>query len=121
MGSLLSMASVLTQGGGAQGFLKLIQGGEGGSSKIFDILIGLAKSFFAMKMGKSPALQGWDAAGAGKNENDDNVGKWADNLIGDLVFPGKKPKDIVQDDDDPKGKDTNENDVKGKQKFLFRV
>ena len=120
MGSLLSMASVLTQGGGVQGFLKLIQGGgEGGSSKIFDILIGLAKSFFAMKMGKSPALQGWDAAGAGKNQNDDNMGKWADNLIGDLVFPGKKPKEIVQDDEDPKGKDTNEDDVKGNFNFFL--
>ena len=115
MGSLLSMAGALTQGGGAGGFMKLLKGGsgEGGSSKIFEILIGLAKSFFAMKMGKSPALQGWDAAGAGKNQNDDNMGKWADNLIGDLVFPGKKPKEIVQDDEDPKGKETNDDDVKG--------
>merc|ERR1711988_790599 len=64
-------------------------------------------------MGKSPALQGWDAAGAGKNQDDDNMGKWADNLIGDLVFPGKKPKEIVQDDEDPKGKETNDDDVKG--------
>ena len=30
----------------------------------------------------------------------------------DLVFPDKKPKDIVQDDEDPKGKDTNPDDVK---------
>ena len=66
-----------------------------------------------MKMGKSKALQDWGSAGAEKNQNDDNVGKWADNLIGDLVFPDKKPKDIVQDDDDPKGKDTDSGDVKG--------
>lgn len=113
MGSLLNIAQVLTQGGGVSGFMKLIEGGNGGSSKIFDILIGLAKSFFAMKMGKNKALQDWGDAGASKNQNDDNVGKWADNLIGDLVFPGKKPKDIVQDDDDPKGKDTDSGDVKG--------
>ena len=33
-------------------------------------------------------------------------------LFSDLVFPDKKPKDIVQDDEDPKGKDTNPDDVK---------
>ena len=73
--------------------------------------MGLAKSFFAMKMGKSKSLQDWGSAGQG--QNDDNTGKWADSLIGDLVFPDKKPKDIVQDEDDPHGKDTNSDDVKG--------
>merc|ERR1712029_375788 len=113
MGSLLQIAQVLTQGGGAEGFLKLIGGGGEGSGKISEILIGLAKSFFAMKMGKSKPLQDWSSAGAESNQNDDNVGKWTDSLIGDLVFPDKKPKDIVQDEDDPHGKDTNSDDVKG--------
>ena len=81
LGSLLQMAQVLTQGGGADGFLKLIGGGGEGSGKISDILIGLAKSFFSMKMGKSQALQDWGSAGAESNQNDDNVGKWTDNLI----------------------------------------
>jgi len=112
LGSLLEIAKVLTQGGGAGGFLKLIGGGGEGSGKISEILIGLAKSFFAMKMGKNKALQDWGSAGAESNQNDDNVGKWTDSLIGDLVFPDKKPKDIVQDDEDPKGKDTNPDDVK---------
>ena len=89
----------------------LIGGGSEGSNKIFDILMGLAKSFFAMKMGKSKSLQDWGSAGQG--QNDDNTGKWTDSLIGDLVFPDKKPKDIVQDEDDPHGKDTNSDDVKG--------
>ena len=75
--------------------------------------MGLAKSFFSMKMGKNKALSDWGDAGTNKNQNDDNVGKWADGLIGDLVFPGKKPKDIVQDEDDPKDKDTDSGDVKG--------
>lgn len=91
--------------------MSLIGGGSGGSSKIFDILIGLAKSFFSMQMGKNKSLQDWGKAGADKN--DDNTGKWADSLVGDLVFPDKKPKDIVRDDEDPKGKDTNPDDVKG--------
>ena len=34
-----------------------------------------------MKMGKSQALQDWGSAGAESNQNDDNVGKWTDNLI----------------------------------------
>ena len=111
--SILKEKSVLSlfffilggSGGGAQGFMNLIGGGSEGSNKIFDILLGLAKSFFVMKMGKNKSLQDWGSAGTG--QNDENTGKWADNLIGDLVFPDKKPKDIVQDDDDPKGKDTN--------------
>ena len=53
----------------------------------------------------------WGAAGVGTD--DSNTGKWADSLIGDLVFPDKKPKEIVEGDDDPKDKDTNNEDVKG--------
>ena len=76
------MAQVLTQGGGADGFLKLIGGGGEGSSKISEILMGLVKSFFSMKMGKNQALQDWSSAGAESNQNDENVGKWTDSLIG---------------------------------------
>ena len=78
----MKISKVLTQGGGAGGFLKLIGGGGEGSGKISEILIGLAKSFFAMKMGKNKALQDWGSAGAESNQNDDNVGKWTDSLIG---------------------------------------
>ena len=53
----------------------------------------------------------WGAAGVGTD--DSNTGKWADSLIGDLVFPDKKPKEIIEGDDDPKDKDTNNEDVKG--------
>merc|ERR1712038_1899948 len=104
------MAQMLTQGG-ASGFLSLIGGGNEGSNKLFEILVGLAKSFFAMKMGSNRSLQVWGAAGVGTD--DSNTGKWADSLIGDLVFPDKKPKEIVEGDDDPKDKDTNNEDVKG--------
>ena len=62
MGSMISMAQMLTQGGssggGASGFLNLIGGGNEGSNKLFEILVGLAKSFFAMKMGSNKSLQG---------------------------------------------------------------
>jgi len=112
LGSMLKMAQTLTQGGGAEGFMSLIGGGGEGSNKISEILIGLAKSFFAMKMGKSKALTDWGSAGAENNQNDENVGKWTDSIIGDLVFPDKKPKDVIQDEDDPKDKDTNPDDVK---------
>lgn len=115
MGSMISMAQMLTQGGssggGASGFLNLIGGGNEGSNKLFEILVGLAKSFFAMKMGSNKSLQDWGAAGVGTD--DSNTGKWADSLIGDLVFPDKKPKEIIEGDDDPKDKDTNDEDVKG--------
>ncbi len=121
MGMIMQIVQGLTKGGGAGGFMSLLSGGAGGgggaggsnSNQIIQILIGLAKSFFAMQMGKNKSVQDWGDAGANKNRNDDNVGKWADNVIGDLVFPGKKQKDIVNDDDDPKGKDTNPDDVKG--------
>ena len=82
LGSMLQMAQSMTQGGGADGFMKLIGGGGEGSSKITEILMGLAKSFFAMKMGKNKALQDWGSAGAESNQNDENVGKWTDSLIG---------------------------------------
>merc|ERR1711988_910925 len=63
------------------------------------------------KMGSNKSLQDWGAAGVGTD--DSNTGKWADSLIGDLVFPDKKPKEIIEGDDDPKDKDTNNEDVKG--------
>lgn len=129
MASLMKVASSLTKGGsggggGLGGFMSLLgggggSGGEGGGANvgsIMQILMGLAKSFFAMQMGKNKAMQDWGSAGADKNKNDDNVGKWADNIIGDLVNPGKKQKDIVKDGDDkndPSDKTANDDDVKG--------
>merc|ERR1712055_1011357 len=42
--------------------------GEGSSSNnIVKILLGLAKSYFNVKGKSSPAIQGWDAAGAKNN------------------------------------------------------
>ena len=40
--------------------------------------------------------QGWDAAGAKDNQDDKNYLNWALALIRDLFFPGKKPKEIIE-------------------------
>ena len=53
--------------------------------------------------------QDWDAAGAGQNKNDNNFLNWALCIIRDLVFPGKKPKEIIEaggDDDIDTGADS---------------
>ncbi len=42
-------------------------------------------------------VQSWDAAGAGQNADDRNFLSWALSLIMDLLFPGKKPKDVIED------------------------
>jgi hypothetical protein len=61
--------------------------------------------------------QSWDMAGAGQNANDKNFLSWALSIIMDLLFPGKKPKDVIeegkQDDIDP-GKKKKDDDVKVK-------
>merc|ERR1719373_200865 len=94
-------------GGGADGFLQLIQGFAGGSggegsttSNIVQILLGLAKSYFNVKGKTNPAIQDWDAAGAGQNKNDNNFLNWALSVIRQLLFPGKKPKEIIETGDD---------------------
>lgn len=79
-------------------------GGSGSSSNILQVLVGLAKSFFAMQMGKNKAMQDWGKAGADKNKDDGSIMNWGAHLIKDLIFPGKKEKDIV--DEDPKDKPT---------------
>lgn len=140
LGTLLHLASSLTKGGGAGGegaaggFLHLLSGGAGGGGgqegsgqggtmgNIIKILTGLAKSYFNMKS-KSSGAQGeavnaWDAAGAGANADDNKFLQWALQLISSLLFPNKKPKEIVQQGDDDKilddpGKKTDDGDVKG--------
>jgi len=130
MGAVVKMIGGLTSGGGdggADGFLQLLQGFAGGSGgegastgNIVQILLGLAKSYFNVKGKSDPAIQDWDAAGAGQNKNDNNFLNWALCIIRDLVFPGKKPKEIIESggDDDidtgaDSGKKKDEGDVKG--------
>lgn len=133
MGSVFKMIGGLTNrdggggGGGADGFMQLLQGFAGGSGgegtntgNIVQILLGLAKSYFNVKGKSNPAIQDWDAAGAGQNKSDDNFLNWALSVIRDLVFPGKKPKEIIQaggDDDIDTGADSgkkkDDGDVKG--------
>ena len=56
-------------------------------------------------------------AGAGQNGSDKNFLSWALSLIMDLLFPGKKPKEIIEegkaDDIDP-GKKKKDDNVKVK-------
>ena len=49
--------------------------------------------------------QGWDAAGAKENQDDKNYLNWALALIRDLFFPGKKPKEIIEQGGDDSIKD----------------
>ena len=112
---LLSVVSSLTMGGAAaggggsmEGFMKLL-GGSGGSKmqNIIDILQGLAKSFFNVKRNSDPAVQDWDQAQmAGKK--DKNFLNWAMSLLMSLLFPNKKPKQVIEerrdDDVDPDDK-----------------
>ncbi|XP_023326555.1 uncharacterized protein LOC111699974 isoform X2 [Eurytemora carolleeae] len=129
LSKLMKIVAHLTKGGmngggGADGFLDLIGGMGGGDGKtgessmgnLLQILQGLAKSYFNVKGGSSSAIQSWDAAGAGNNKSDKNFLSWALSVIMDLIFPGKKPKELIedrQDDDIDTGKKKKDDDVKG--------
>jgi len=122
---LLSLVAGLTKGGasgagGADGFLQLLGGagdGAGGSmGNIMQILEGLAKSFFNIKGKSSPAIQGWQSAGAAENADDKSFVKWALSILMDLLFPGKKPKEVIEeggDDNMDTGDKKDDGDVKG--------
>merc|ERR1719438_21399 len=130
MGGVIKMIGGLTNKGdgqgGSDGFMKLLQGagGSGGDGStvgnIVQILVGLAKSYFNIKGKTNSSIQAWDAAGAGQNSNDGNFLNWALSLIRQLLFPGKKPKEIIQHGDDNdidsypgSGKKKDDGDVKG--------
>ena len=49
--------------------------------------------------------QGWDAAGAKENQDNKKYLNWALALIRDLFFPGKKPKEIIEQGGDDSIKD----------------
>lgn len=113
LAKILQLVSSLTQGGGADGFMNLIMsvaggsggggaGGAGGSSNIMNVVMGLAKSFFNTQAGKNGALEDWGAAGAKGNNN--QFTQWAIMMIKSLIFPGKKAKDMI--DEDPRDKPT---------------
>lgn len=73
----------------------------------------MAKSFFAMQMGKNKSMSDWGDAGTNNNKDDDNFGNWGGHVVKDLIDPGKKDKDRMDDDpneDKPTGGDDN---VKG--------
>jgi hypothetical protein len=120
LSSLIPIVQALTKGGssgggGVDGFLSLISGAggsSGNSNNVLNVLIGLAKSFFGIKMGSSKAMQDWGDAGAKPNKDDDNFGNWGGHIIKDLINPGKKDKDRI--DDDPSDKPTGGKDaIKG--------
>ena len=46
------------------------------------------------------SCQDWDSAGAGQNSSDGNFLNWAMSVIRQLLFPGKKPKEIIETGDD---------------------
>jgi hypothetical protein len=65
-------------------------------------------------------VQSWDAAGAGQNADDRNFLSWALSLIMDLLFPGKKPKDVIEDgqaDNIDPGKKKKDDNVKVWKRF----
>lgn len=107
----------MTQGGGANGFLGLLQGlaggtGSSGTNGMMDVLTGLARSFFDMKKGSSKSMDKWGQAGV--TRDDGNFMSWAMHMLMDLIFPGKKAKQIVDDGDDPAGKPAPDpNGIKG--------
>merc|ERR1712012_1071979 len=111
MGGVVKMIGGLTnkgssQGAGADGFMQLLQGlgGSGGEGtpvgNIVQILLGLAKSYFNIKGKTNTSIQDWDAAGAGQNNDDGNFLNWALSVIRQLIFPGKKPKEIIEEGGD---------------------
>lgn len=84
------------------------------------ILLGLCKSYFNVKGASNPAIQAWDKAGAGENLKDENFLNWAMSVVRDLLFPSKKPKEIIEEggddaisDDIDSGQKKNDGDVKG--------
>jgi len=127
LNNVLKMAAMLTKGGasgggGAEGFMQLISGlgGSGGGGNtmgsLTEILQGLAKSYFNVKGGSSEAIQSWDKAGAGTNAKDKNFLNWALSILMDLVFPGRKPKEVIEekgDEDIDSDKTKGDDDVKG--------
>merc|ERR1719189_3454601 len=131
MGGVIQMIGGLTNksggaGGGSDGFMQLLQGfgGSGGDGtpvgNIVQILLGLAKSYFNIKGKSNASIQDWDSAGAGQNSSDGNFLNWAMSVIRQLLFPGKKPKEVIEtgDDDDidtdpDNGKKKDDGDVKG--------
>lgn len=123
IGSLIQTVASLTKGGGGsggagvEGFLSLIMnaagGGGGGTSStnnILQVIIGLAKSFFATQTGKNPALQDWGSAGARGNGD---LTSWAMALVRDLIFPGKKAKDVIDEDPGDKPNPQGKEGIKG--------
>ena len=122
---LMSVASMLTKGGsegkggGAGGFMGLLEGlsgGSGSSNNIITILVGLATSYFSMQRAKNPALQDWGQANPGSSETSgDSIKGWAGKLIMDLLFPGKKSKELLDGGsaDDDSDKSTDRSGIKG--------
>ena len=53
-----------------------------------------------MLLSWSLSCQDWDSAGAGQNSSDGNFLNWAMSVIRQLLFPGKKPKEIIETGDD---------------------
>ena len=104
-------------GGGAEGFLGLLSGmgggGSGSSNNVIQMLVGLASSYFAMKRGKDQNMQDWGQAGTNQNMagNEGGIMNWATNLIRDLLFPGKKAKEAIEED--PGDKPTDPEGIKG--------
>jgi len=70
---------------------------------LLNILMGLGKSYFNIK-GKSNGqtgqdIQAWESAGASYSGNKNFI-RWALNLIRSLIFPGSKPKEILESGED---------------------
>jgi len=109
---LLKMATTLAKGGpsgGPEGLLQMAaapgeDGEEGGTMQnLLNILMGLGKSYFNIK-GKSNGktgqdIQSWESAGANYSGNKNFI-RWAINLIRSLIFPGSKPKEIIESGED---------------------
>ena len=73
-----------------------------------------------------PLLQAWDVAGAGQNSSDSNFLNWALALIRQLLFPGKRSKDVIEtgeddsiDTDPGVGGSKDEGDVKADMSAMF--
>ena len=74
----------------------------------------------------STLLQAWDVAGAGQNSSDSNFLNWALALIRQLLFPGKRSKEIIEtgeddniDTDPGAGGSKDEGDVKADMWAMF--
>jgi len=121
LNKLMSCAAMLTKGGsgggsgggGAEGFMGLL-GGSGNSGNIMGMLTGLAKSFFNMQRGKNPSAQSWNAASP-DGASGGGFSSWAMAMVRDLLFPGKKAKEVIEEgkDDDSGDKDADKGGIKG--------